>query len=86
LKQKVWSGFFESYDGFLSYYPLKQGLKPMSNTKKPVKGSKFLSYYPLKQGLKQLNEEITKKVVNAFLSYYPLKQGLKQNWCRIKKN
>ena len=37
---------------FISYYPLKQGLKPTSDI--PISGgiSEFISYYPLKQGLK----------------------------------
>ena len=37
---------------FLSYYPLKQGLKPGCILLKLELESKFLSYYPLKQGLK----------------------------------
>ena len=61
---------------FLSYYPLKQGLKPMSNTKKPVKGSIFI--------LLSIKTRIETPVwihwrtwIYPFLSYYPLKQGLK---------
>ena len=38
---------------FLSYYPLKQGLKPNSLWNGRYRASGFLSYYPLKQGLKQ---------------------------------
>ena len=37
---------------FLSYYPLKQGLKHEYNRAKQGRSTKFLSYYPLKQGLK----------------------------------
>ena len=58
----------------------------MSNTKKPVKGSKFLSYYPLKQGLKHVKNVPAEQVRNEFLSYYPLKQGLKQHWVKAAVN
>jgi len=37
---------------FLSYYPLKQGLKLEDGTIIPDDDIVFLSYYPLKQGLK----------------------------------
>jgi len=37
---------------FLSYYPLKQGLKPVTVNDNDYKMEIFLSYYPLKQGLK----------------------------------
>ena len=40
---------------FLSYYPLKQGLKRKCFCCFPVVRFKFLSYYPLKQGLKLLS-------------------------------
>ncbi len=49
-------------DGFLSYYPLKQGLKQSYDGTTTKSLTKFLSYYPLKQGLKpmhQLNASIT---------------------------
>jgi len=46
-------GELELMAEFLSYYPLKQGLKPQGIRKKRKKNSIFLSYYPLKQGLKQ---------------------------------
>jgi len=38
--------------GFLSYYPLKQGLKQRNIYKNLTCCPSFLSYYPLKQGLK----------------------------------
>jgi len=37
---------------FLSYYPLKQGLKQREIASSREQNFKFLSYYPLKQGLK----------------------------------
>ena len=37
---------------FLSYYPLKQGLKQLVSFQEYKMETKFLSYYPLKQGLK----------------------------------
>jgi len=37
---------------FLSYYPLKQGLKHHIKSQDKNRGKEFLSYYPLKQGLK----------------------------------
>ena len=43
---------------FLSYYPLKQGLKHGKIYDEAVPHLEFLSYYPLKQGLKHI--DITK--------------------------
>jgi len=63
---------------FLSYYPLKQGLKQKNNTPARQGGGIFLSYYPLKQGLKPVSILVIIPPVQSFLSYYPLKQGLKQ--------
>jgi len=62
---------------FISYYPLKQGLKRRKREMKMERKMRFISYYPLKQGLK-LNTRI-KPLQNifGFISYYPLKQGLK---------
>ena len=37
---------------FISYYPLKQGLKLIDHIPKIWTISEFISYYPLKQGLK----------------------------------
>jgi len=37
---------------FLSYYPLKQGLKQAAKKRLETYSIEFLSYYPLKQGLK----------------------------------
>jgi len=37
---------------FLSYYPLKQGLKLLMKENYEKELAEFLSYYPLKQGLK----------------------------------
>ncbi len=37
---------------FISYYPLKQGLKLSSTGIRQCKSFPFISYYPLKQGLK----------------------------------
>jgi len=41
---------------FLSYYPLKQGLKPHCSVSSSPSMVSFLSYYPLKQGLKPCEE------------------------------
>jgi len=40
---------------FISYYPLKQGLKLAIFLKLPSLNIEFISYYPLKQGLKLQN-------------------------------
>jgi len=37
---------------FISYYPLKQGLKPALRVSITMYLILFISYYPLKQGLK----------------------------------
>ena len=42
----------EEIEKFLSYYPLKQGLKRERSLPHPAHPAQFLSYYPLKQGLK----------------------------------
>jgi len=66
----------EATSVFLSYYPLKQGLK-LVMLRASKNRRKFLSYYPLKQGLKlKLKKEFGDDIA-LFLSYYPLKQGLK---------
>jgi len=64
---------------FLSYYPLKQGLKHffIINMKNYAW---FLSYYPLKQGLKRFKTFLLSSLITRFLSYYPLKQGLKRQY------
>jgi len=46
------------FQKFLSYYPLKQGLKHVCPIGVFVNFIKFLSYYPLKQGLKRNPETI----------------------------
>ena len=38
---------------FISYYPLKQGLKPHDYPPRYLQDIGFISYYPLKQGLKR---------------------------------
>ena len=38
---------------FISYYPLKQGLKLFFCSSYILSNTLFISYYPLKQGLKQ---------------------------------
>ncbi|HOQ78573.1 MAG TPA: hypothetical protein PLB65_08330, partial [Candidatus Cloacimonas sp.] len=39
-------------EGFISYYPLKQGLKQYTFSEGNSSWKIFISYYPLKQGLK----------------------------------
>ena len=62
---------------FLSYYPLKQGLKHGIGDEVNSMIDLFLSYYPLKQGLKRRGSLAGFPARAVFLSYYPLKQGLK---------
>ena len=62
---------------FISYYPLKQGLKPDRPQWKSYAGILFISYYPLKQGLKRASARTSLAEATLFISYYPLKQGLK---------
>ncbi len=38
---------------FISYYPLKQGLKHVASALTTNSPLEFISYYPLKQGLKR---------------------------------
>ena len=65
---------------FLSYYPLKQGLKQNDDHRIKWLRWLFLSYYPLKQGLKRAQGAIKTGIeADGFLSYYPLKQGLKHD-------
>jgi len=66
---------------FLSYYPLKQGLKQILDGMRLTVTCLFLSYYPLKQGLKLQDFLDSHLFLPVFLSYYPLKQGLKQIDC-----
>ena len=62
---------------FISYYPLKQGLKLRKLSGLTVYANAFISYYPLKQGLKLLPNASIIAFFSLFISYYPLKQGLK---------
>jgi len=55
-------------NGFLSYYPLKQGLKQSYDGKTAKTLTKFLSYYPLKQGLKP---SISGSINFPFNHFYP---------------
>ena len=78
MKHEIYVNFNPVDNGFLSYYPLKQGLKLNSYFRKCNSFSEFLSYYPLKQGLKHPFAAVTPVTSPGFLSYYPLKQGLKR--------
>ncbi len=53
---------------FLSYYPLKQGLKQNDASSNYFWMPIFLSYYPLKQGLKQ---KLLTPVLPARENFYP---------------
>jgi len=44
---------------FISYYPLKQGLKLYLRPSRFIYRNVFISYYPLKQGLKQSKKNYT---------------------------
>ena len=68
---------------FISYYPLKQGLKLSVLGDLVTEDPEFISYYPLKQGLKLSMFLLLLPVVSKFISYYPLKQGLKQSMFTI---
>ena len=70
--------FWTPISGFISYYPLKQGLKRRVRNMNHI-GSLFISYYPLKQGLKLYYKIVHCQYPLLFISYYPLKQGLKLN-------
>ncbi len=63
---------------FISYYPLKQGLKPRAFSMQYEAWKEFISYYPLKQGLKLVKGDSKYFSPSKFISYYPLKQGLKR--------
>jgi len=52
---------------FLSYYPLKQGLKHLDRILLPELESEFLSYYPLKQGLKPKDKKLRYLHSNIFI-------------------
>ena len=62
---------------FISYYPLKQGLKRNRDYFGLWVSSIFISYYPLKQGVKHICSIAVIIILPSFISYYPLKQGLK---------
>ncbi len=62
---------------FISYYPLKQGLKQNTKLSMAPGDTGFISYYPLKQGLKRDAITQINQAELEFISYYPLKQGLK---------
>ena len=47
-----WEGRSSDKTKFISYYPLKQGLKPHDILHDICRILAFISYYPLKQGLK----------------------------------
>ena len=51
---------------FLSYYPLKQGLK-QDCLNLWYRTLIFLSYYPLKQGLKLVKQELGMHLINIFI-------------------
>ena len=68
----------KKYAVFISYYPLKQGLKPNEEAMRDYYEIIFISYYPLKQGLKRSLPPAVMSILGGFISYYPLKQGLKQ--------
>ncbi len=71
-------------EAFLSYYPLKQGLKPiMSNTKKPVK--EIFILLSIKTRIETWKKNLPKQFGVLFLSYYPLKQGLKRGKLTSRK-
>ncbi len=53
---------------FISYYPLKQGLKQRTDKRIELILIAFISYYPLKQGLKQT---IQIDGYNYILNLYP---------------
>ena len=73
MTAKLWA----SMRGFISYYPLKQGLKLQMMQYEAARNYIFISYYPLKQGLKLEPTSGQMLLCALFISYYPLKQGLK---------
>ncbi len=48
---------------FISYYPLKQGLKREYSIRQQERLAEFISYYPLKQGLKLCRTGIASELI-----------------------
>ena len=62
---------------FISYYPLKQGLKPTLSTH--WKSFNFIYILlSIKSRIETDYNSTTEECLERFISYYPLKQGLKQ--------
>ena len=67
MKQVFFFYFYADILKFLSYYPLKQGLKHQSFKNCHWCDKKFLSYYPLKQGLKHFHYHTPEKTLIIFI-------------------
>jgi len=63
---------------FLSYYPLKQGLKQYFNDDIIVLADKIFILLSIKTRIETFQNIEKDKADKIFLSYYPLKQGLKR--------
>ena len=61
---------------FLSYYPLKQGLKLVSSPEGFSTCYIFI-LLSIKTRIETCNATARRAIATIFLSYYPLKQGLK---------
>ncbi len=66
---------------FLSYYPLKQGLKPDKVAKSECFHQPFLSYYPLKQGLKRNTGAVILNIGNNIFILLSIKTRIETGKC-----
>ena len=61
---------------FISYYPLKQGLKPQIDAE-TEKLREIYILLSIKTRIETMSAPVRYKIQIRFISYYPLKQGLK---------
>jgi len=72
---------------FLSYYPLKQGLKPRTGDLNYALLHRIFILLSIKTRIETCNQLPNIHYLQGFLSYYPLKQGLKPHLnCLDKKD
>jgi len=61
------SDTFTDGEIFISYYPLKQGLKHFFISSLLTTFPSFISYYPLKQGLKHADSGVTGRKLAIYI-------------------
>jgi len=64
-------------EGFISYYPLKQGLKHLDDYVFTIWGFSIYILLSIKTRIETLDNRLLCTAKSRFISYYPLKQGLK---------